>query len=156
MIVTFTSLEWLISTNHNFSAQSMWHHTCFHMNTYWLVLKAHLCMCICFFKHIMTKICQPHLWHRTHNHLHHVSHKRFFSPFTPHLLPLTITVYNPAWQGRLLQVPSSLLFHVNKIALSLNKKPITERHDSLHNDLTQRIRCMGGLRERVRDRTFCN
>lgn len=145
-----------MSGNHNLTAQRMWHHTCLHRNTYCLVLKAHLCTCIDFFKHTVTKICQPHRWHRTHNHLHHVSHKMFFFPFTPHLLPFPITVYNPAWQVTLLRVPLSSGPLVPPLSCerdSIIHKQEAHNTASWYSSTSDKELVWVGWE---RDRTFCN
>lgn len=108
------------------SLPKAWHMTCLHRNTYFMVLKVHLCTCKHFFKHMVTKMCQPHCWHHTHNHFQRVSLKMFF-PFTPHLLPFLLTVYNPAWQGTLLQVPLS-----SDPSLSCERDSIVHKQDALN------------------------
>lgn len=105
------------------------------MGTYFLVLKAHLCTCIHFFKDMVAKFCQPHHRHCTHNHLHRVSHKTFFSHlhliFFPSPSQCTIQLDKEhCFRSPSALAPSSLLFHVNEIALSINKKPIIQRRDS--------------------------
>lgn len=116
--------------NHNLTAQSMGHHTCLHRNTYLMVLKARLCMCIHFFLNTQwPKSASPTADTMSpircfFSHLHLI----FFpssSQYTIHLDK------EQCFRSPSALPPSSLLFYVNEISLYTNKKPITQRHASL-------------------------